>query len=115
MFSDAATRFHLMLKALSSLQLRQTTGMVENIVSMVWLGWPVPDPSTPGAEPYGIADQATMPEAKSRPGCPYHQAAEIPIRVALTNRFSVLGSTEVKCVAWTQEKGAPVFILEFLR
>lgn len=60
-----------------------------------------------GAGPYGIADRATTPEAKLRSRCPDRQAAEIHIRIALTNRFSALDSTKVRRVAWTKGKGDP--------
>jgi len=45
-FSDAAIQFCLMMKVLFALPLRQTTGMVESILSMAGLDWPVPDFST---------------------------------------------------------------------
>ena len=45
-FSDAAVQFCVMVKVLSGLPLRQTTGMVESILSMAGLDWPVPDFST---------------------------------------------------------------------
>lgn len=45
-FSDAAIQFCLMVKVLFGLSLRQTTGMVESILSMASLDWPVPDFST---------------------------------------------------------------------
>ena len=45
-FSDAAIQFCLMVKVLFGLPLRQTTGMVESILSMAGLDWPVPDFST---------------------------------------------------------------------
>ena len=45
-FTDAAIQFCLMVKVLFGLPLRQTTGMVESILSMAGLDWPVPDFST---------------------------------------------------------------------
>ena len=45
-FSDAAIQFCLTIKVLFKLPLRQTTGMVESLLRMADLDWPVPDYST---------------------------------------------------------------------
>ena len=45
-FSDAAIQTCLMLKALFGLPLRQTTGLVESLLRLAKLDWPVPDFST---------------------------------------------------------------------
>lgn len=45
-FSDAAIQFCLMLKSLFGLTLRQTTGLVESVLQLCGLAWPVPDFST---------------------------------------------------------------------
>jgi hypothetical protein len=45
-FSDAAIQACLMLKALFGLPLRQTTGLVERLLGLAKLDWPVPDFST---------------------------------------------------------------------
>ena len=45
-FSDAAIQTCLMLKALFGLPLRQTTGLVESLLKLAKLNWPVPDFST---------------------------------------------------------------------
>jgi hypothetical protein len=45
-FSDAAIQTCLMLKALFGLPLRQTTGLVESLLKLAKLDWPVPDFST---------------------------------------------------------------------
>ena len=45
-FSDAAIQTCLMLKALFGLPLRQTTGLVESLLKLARLDWPVPDFST---------------------------------------------------------------------
>ncbi len=42
-FPTNAIQFRLMVKVLFGLPLRQKTGMVESILSMAGLGWPVPD------------------------------------------------------------------------
>ncbi len=45
-FLDAAIQFGLSLKVLFGLALRQTIGMVESLLKMAGLDWPVPDTST---------------------------------------------------------------------
>jgi hypothetical protein len=45
-FSDAAIQFCLTLKNLFGLALRQTTGLVESVLQLCGLAWPVPDFST---------------------------------------------------------------------
>jgi hypothetical protein len=45
-FSDAAIQTCLTLKVLFGLTLRQTVGMVESLIRMAGLDWPVPDFST---------------------------------------------------------------------
>ena len=45
-FSDAAIQTCLMLKALFGLPLRQTTGLVDSLLKLAKLDWPVPDFST---------------------------------------------------------------------
>ena len=45
-FSDAAIQFCLSIKVLFGLALRQTIGMVESLLKMAGLDWPVPDFST---------------------------------------------------------------------
>ncbi len=45
-FSDAAIKVCLMIKALYGLPLRQSTGLVESLISMAGLGWAIPDHST---------------------------------------------------------------------
>ncbi len=45
-FSDAAIQFCLTLKNLFGLALRQTTGLVESVLHLCGLAWPVPDFST---------------------------------------------------------------------
>ena len=45
-FSDAAIQTCLTLKVLFGLPLRQTVGLVESLVQMARLNWPVPDYST---------------------------------------------------------------------
>ena len=45
-FSDAAIQFCLTLKNLFGLALRQTTGLVESVLHLYGLAWPVPDFST---------------------------------------------------------------------
>ncbi|WP_295537298.1 IS5 family transposase [uncultured Thioclava sp.] len=45
-FSDAAIQFCLSLKVLFKLKLRQTGGMVANLLRLAGLDWPVPDGST---------------------------------------------------------------------
>lgn len=45
-FSDAAIQFCLTLKNLFCLALRQTTGLVESVLHLYGLAWPVPDFST---------------------------------------------------------------------
>ena len=45
-FSDAAIQFCLSLKVLFGLALRQTIGMVESLLRLAGLDWPVPDYST---------------------------------------------------------------------
>ncbi len=42
-FSDAAVQVCLTLKVLFGLPLRQTVGLVEGLVRMAGLDWPVPD------------------------------------------------------------------------
>jgi hypothetical protein len=45
-FSDAANQTCLTLKVLFGLPLRQTVGLVESLVRMAGLDWPLPDYST---------------------------------------------------------------------
>jgi len=45
-FSDAAIQFCLTLKNLFGLALRQTTGLVQSVLQLCGLAWPVPDFST---------------------------------------------------------------------
>ncbi len=45
-FSDAAIQFCLTIKGLFGLPLRQTIGMVESLIQLSGLDWPVPDFST---------------------------------------------------------------------
>ena len=45
-FSDAAIQTCLTLQVLSGLPLRQTVGLVESLIQMAGLDWPVPDYST---------------------------------------------------------------------
>ena len=45
-FTDAAIQFCLSVKALFGLPLRQTSGMVESLLELAGLAWPVPDFST---------------------------------------------------------------------
>ena len=45
-FSDAAIQFCLTLKNLFGLALRQTTGLVQSVLQLCGLTWPVPDFST---------------------------------------------------------------------
>jgi hypothetical protein len=45
-FSDAAIQTCLTLKVLFGLPLRQTVGLVESLIQMAGLDWPVPDYST---------------------------------------------------------------------
>ncbi|TQC95081.1 hypothetical protein FK216_14965 [Moraxellaceae bacterium AER2_44_116] len=45
-FSDAAIQFFLTIKGLFSIPLRQTTGVVESLLRLAGLTWPVPDYST---------------------------------------------------------------------
>jgi hypothetical protein len=45
-FSDATIKFRLLIKVLFMLPMRQTAGMVANLLRMVGLDWPVPDFST---------------------------------------------------------------------
>ena len=45
-FSDAAIQFCLTLKNLFGLALRQTTGLVQSVLQLSGLAWPVPDFST---------------------------------------------------------------------
>lgn len=45
-FSDAAIQFCLTIKGLFGLPLRQTVGMVESLIQLSGLDWPVPDFST---------------------------------------------------------------------
>lgn len=45
-FSDAAIQFCLTIKGLFGLPLRQTIGMVESLIKLSGLDWPVPDFST---------------------------------------------------------------------
>ena len=45
-FSDAAIQFCLTLKNLFGQALRQTTGLVESVLKLCGLSWPVPDFST---------------------------------------------------------------------
>ena len=45
-FSDAAIQFCLILKNLFGLALRQTTGLVQSVLELCGLAWPVPDFST---------------------------------------------------------------------
>lgn len=45
-FSDAAIQFCLTLQNLFGLALRQTTGLVESVLQLCGLAWPVPDFST---------------------------------------------------------------------
>jgi hypothetical protein len=46
MYSEAAIQFCLSIKVLFGLALRQTIGMVESLLKMAGLDWPVPDFST---------------------------------------------------------------------
>ena len=46
LFSDAAIQFCLTIKALFGLALRQAMGMVESLLKLAGLPWPVPDYST---------------------------------------------------------------------
>ena len=46
LFSDAAIQFCLTIKALFGLALRQAMGMVESLLKLAGLSWPVPDYST---------------------------------------------------------------------
>jgi len=45
-FSNAAVQVCLTLKVLFGLPLRQTVGLVESLIRMAGLDWPVPDYST---------------------------------------------------------------------
>ena len=45
-FSDAAIQFFLTVKNLFGLALRQATGLVQSLLSLSGLQWPVPDYST---------------------------------------------------------------------
>jgi hypothetical protein len=45
-FTDAAIQFCLTVKALFGLPLRQTSGMVQSLLQLAGLAWPVPDFST---------------------------------------------------------------------
>ena len=45
-FTDAAIQFCLTIKALFGLPLRQTCGMVESLLKLAGLAWPVPEFST---------------------------------------------------------------------
>ena len=45
-FSDAAIRFCLSIKCLFGLALRQSLGLVENLLRLACLDWEVPDFST---------------------------------------------------------------------
>ena len=45
-FSDAAIQFCLSIKVLFKLPLRQTAGMVANLLKLAGLDWPLPDFST---------------------------------------------------------------------
>lgn len=45
-FSDAAIQFCLSIKCLFGLALRQTLGLVESLLRLAGLDWPVPDYST---------------------------------------------------------------------
>ena len=45
-YSDAAIQFCLSIKVLFGLALRQTMGMVESLLRLAGLDWPVPDHST---------------------------------------------------------------------
>lgn len=45
-FSNAAIQTYLTLKVLFGLPLRQTVGLVESLIQMAGLDWPVPDFST---------------------------------------------------------------------
>jgi hypothetical protein len=46
LFSDAAIQFCLTIKSLFDLALRQAMGMVESLLKLAGLSWPVPDYST---------------------------------------------------------------------
>ncbi len=46
LFSDAAIQFCLTIKGLFGLALRQAMGMVESLLKLAGLSWPVPDYST---------------------------------------------------------------------
>jgi hypothetical protein len=46
MFSDACIQFCLSLKCLFNLPLRQTLGLVQSLLQLAGLDWPVPDYST---------------------------------------------------------------------
>ena len=62
-FSDAAIQFCLMVRVLSGLPLRQTTGMVSSILQMAKPDWPVPEFSTLSRRqesiPVGISSRRT--------------------------------------------------------
>jgi len=45
-FADAAIQSYLTLKVLYGLPLRQTVGLVESLIQMAGLDWPIPDYST---------------------------------------------------------------------
>ena len=46
LFSDASIQFCLSLKCLFNLPLRQTLGLVQSLLQLAGLDWPVPDYST---------------------------------------------------------------------
>ena len=111
-FSDAAIQACLTFKVLFGLPLRQTVGLVESLIRMAGLDWPVPGFSTLCRRQARIAVQ--IPYRASRqplnllipsraslrnalPGS--GQTAEIQIRTAIMNRFSALGRAEIVAVA----------------
>jgi len=65
-FSDCAIQFCLTVNVLFGLPLRQTVGLIESLVQMAGLDWPVPDYSTLCRRQAKIAVQIPF----RRPGAP---------------------------------------------
>lgn len=65
-FSDAAIQFYLTLENLFGLALRQTTGLVESVLRLCGLAWPIPDFSTLCRRQLYLNDQ--VPYTRSQAG-----------------------------------------------
>lgn len=64
-FSDAAIQFCLTIKCLFGLALRQAIGMVQSLLKLAGLDWPVPDYSTVCRRQRGLAVEIGFQRAKT--------------------------------------------------